>query len=567
MKKRKIVGSLATMLMAVPLVAGILGAPLTANAEEVKTKPTEINFTLHKRVWDGESDEKMPAPEQNSGLEMNFEGAGLDNVDFTLYDVTNIYYDALKDNPKTVEVDKGLSSAEALSAIQGESNQAWVTDRAVKVDTKTTADGGVAKFANIKTMDAQGRDRVLMFLETYSPADVSVVATPMVILLPVMMSSVDSDGAITWLNTYNTDVHLYPKNEKQNASKNIVDGGVNQTITIVDGDNNKIEVPAITLDKGMELGYEIKTPIPMFIQDTNADGSPVISDFKVSDTPTPNMTFVDNSLVVTDIISGKVLTEGTDYRFERVGNGFQVVLNTAVDGKANTDLLAKLTPGGKLSLAYKMLLTATVAPDEFENNTATINIGRGTDSDYNEDVVPPEKAITGGRRFNKIDGSTGNGLEGAEFILWNADKSAYAVFYDGDNALTQYADTASRIEWVTGTPEEGSKNATRIISTVDEFSIRGLAYATYYLQEVVAPDGYALPNGDNAYTQFETYYGSYDYSVIGLVPGENLEIANTRTGALPSTGGAGIIAFIVVGLGMMIGAYLWFKNSKRTNVI
>ncbi|MCT0454124.1 LPXTG cell wall anchor domain-containing protein, partial [Lactococcus cremoris] len=34
-------------------------------------------------------------------------------------------------------------------------------------------------------------------------------------------------------------------------------------------------------------------------------------------------------------------------------------------------------------------------------------------------------------------------------------------------------------------------------------------------------------------------------------------------GLLPSTGGAGIYAFIIIGAAMMIGAYIWFKKSRQ----
>ena len=40
-------------------------------------------------------------------------------------------------------------------------------------------------------------------------------------------------------------------------------------------------------------------------------------------------------------------------------------------------------------------------------------------------------------------------------------------------------------------------------------------------------------------------------------------VNNFRKGLLPSTGGSGIYAFLIIGAMMMGGAYIWFKRSKE----
>ena len=39
-------------------------------------------------------------------------------------------------------------------------------------------------------------------------------------------------------------------------------------------------------------------------------------------------------------------------------------------------------------------------------------------------------------------------------------------------------------------------------------------------------------------------------------------VLNTPKGLLPSTGGNGIYAFLLIGAALMIGSYAWFKKSK-----
>ncbi|MHC5249772.1 SpaH/EbpB family LPXTG-anchored major pilin [Enterococcus sp. LJL90] len=580
MKRRKLLGSIAAFLMAAPLMAGIIGAgATTAEAAAVTEKPSEISFTLHKKVWDAETG--IPDATLNTGLEMDFSGAGLNGVDFTLYDVTNIYYNALQDNPQTEAAGDGLSSADALQAIQDNWNASWVVSGATVLETKTTAningEDGLVEFTNVRTTDGLNRDKVLMFVETYSPADISIIATPMVILLPVMMPNITEGSAWdgSFLDTFNDDVHLYAKNQQQTPTKTIaVDPSEITEIQVKEGEGTTT-VKVVDLEKGVVLPYEITSPIPYFIRDVNNDQSPVITNFTIVDVPTENLKYVTDSLEVVDTTSNTKLVLNTDYTITEEDGGFhlEIITKNAETGFANTDTLAKLTPGSTLTLNYNMVLTATVQADILHDNKATITIGREGETGYQKDIIPDEKVLTGGRKFQKIDGSSQDNLVGAEFILWNADRSKYAVFYNGTDTMENYSSAATNIIWNDrGTDEDPAPNATRFMATAFDtangkdwsFDVVGLEYGNYQMQEVVAPEGYALPNGESAYTNFNVAWGTYDKEAVSVEMAENVTISNTRKGTLPSTGGAGIVAFLVIGTGMMIGAYLWFKNSKRT---
>lgn len=543
-------------------IAGMLtplfqGFDTTVDAAAVATKPEEVAITLHKRSFSS-----MPSDTLNNGLvNDNFGGEPLPGVDFSLFDVTDVYYALLKDNPTTVEVDDGMTSPEAIKLIQEEYTATWFQDyNLVAERTVTTNDKGEAVFNQLKVTEAtnEKRDKAYLFLETYSPADIAKVAAPMVVLMPVMMPNTATPGE--WLDTYNDDIHLYPKNETQESSKAMnIDPSELRKITL----SNGTEISYADLEKGYLINYTITAPIPYFIDSVNDDDTPVINKFIIEDKPTTGLTYFNQQLVVT--AGTTELTIDDDYSLEEVGNGFILTILTEKDGKANVDTLTKLAAarGGQLTVHYAMKLTATITPDELQENTAKIAIGRGDAYDYSEDVQPPEKVVTGGRQFEKYDASSKAKLAGAEFELWNATKEKYAVFYKDNKKLSNYQNDADRVEWV-----DDQTGATKFVSLADtgKFEVQGLEYGTYYMKEVKAADGYALPTGDAAFTEFTVELGSYSgFETIGQP--KDVEVPNTKKGALPSTGGNGIYLFLLIGSFLMLAAYGGYRKLKKPTEI
>lgn len=545
---------LTIMGMLAPLFQGF---GTSVDAAEVETKPEEVTITLHKRSFSS-----LPAEVPNNGLEDNdFGGDPLPGVDFSLFDVTDVYYDLLKDNPTTVEADDGMTSAEAIQLIQTDLTSEWFQDYQLTAEkTVTTTGVGVAEFSELEVTETTGekRDKAYLFLETYSPAAIAKVATPMVVLMPVMMPNTNNPGQ--WLDTYNDDIHLYPKNETQESSKVMnIDPSELQEIELSDGST----VSYADLEKGHVINYTITAPIPYFIDSVNDDSTPVINNFIIEDKPTAGLTYFDQEMVVT--AGATELTLNEDYTLEEVDNGFKLTILTEKDGKANKTTLTKLAAsrGGQLTVNYAMKLTATITPDVLQDNTAKIAIGRGDAYDYSEDVTPPEKVATGGRQFEKYDASSKAKLGGAEFELWDAAKEKYAVFYKDGTALSSYQNDADSVEWV-----DDQTGATKFVSLVDtgKFEVEGLEYGTYYMKEVKAADGYALPAGAAAFTEFTVELGSYKgFEEIGQPT--DVEVPNTKKGALPSTGGNGIYLFLLIGSFLMLAAYGGYRKLKKPTEI
>lgn len=78
------------------------------------------------------------------------------------------------------------------------------------------------------------------------------------------------------------------------------------------------------------------------------------------------------------------------------------------------------------------------------------------------------------------------------------------------------------------------------------------------MQEITPPTGYALPTGPAAYTEFVVDENSY--TTNSTTPPK---IVNTPKGFLPSTGGAGIILFVALGVAMVGLAGVYFTSRRK----
>lgn len=261
-----------------------------------------------------------------------------------------------------------------------------------------------------------------------------------------------------------------------------------------------------------------------------------------------------------------ILTKGQDYIVEVVNNGFVVTILTEENGVAKVDTLGRLADarGGDLTITYNLKVSTELEADDFHNNTAVIEIGRNDEFDYEEGVEPPEKVTTGGRKFEKYDASSSELLKDARFELWNEDRSEYAIFYKGESPLAVYESGADRIEWAT------SGQATEFVADGNGyFEVQGLDYGTYQMKETMAPEGYVLPTGEAAFTEFIISYGSYneEIQIVGVENPGPERVPNMKRGSLPATGGNGLLAFLLIGISLMIGAYSWYRKSKMKSEV
>ncbi|HEM6031544.1 TPA: isopeptide-forming domain-containing fimbrial protein [Streptococcus suis] len=171
-------------------------------------------------------------------------------------------------------------------------------------------------------------------------------------------------------------------------------------------------------------------------------------------------------------------------------------------------------------------------------------------SDNPPPLVPDKpKVITYGKRFVTTNDALFNNsekLENAEFVVKNAE-GKYLVL----NTTSQDTETA----WV-----EAAQKATATVfrSGVDgKFAVKGLKQGEYQLEEIKAPQGYALPSTTVPFTVGPNSWGTTDE-----LTETNFQQVKNKKIIIPQTGGIGTLIFTVVGLSTMVFAFIAMKKRQ-----
>ncbi|TLQ12836.1 SpaH/EbpB family LPXTG-anchored major pilin [Pseudolactococcus raffinolactis] len=458
------------------------------------------NITINKRIFD---EGNTPANKQNTGDVMSdFGGQPLNSSEFTVYNVSDQYYSLIK----------GSDQNTAIARIQQDAASV-APDYAKKVEAKTTDVQGQATFANLPLTDSNGKYIVYLFVETKTPNNVTITkrAVPMVVAMPIYKL----DAKLEPTNDINKDIQLYPKNETAKDTKEFSNLGQFNQVTVND-------TTFANVTTGDTLNYKLTVNIPANIGDSNA-----VKSYKINDKPSAGLALVAGTVKVGSLV------KNTDYTITEHDGGFTVDLK--LDSAA-----VKALAGQKLQLAYNMTLTATVDPDALQSNKASVQINNDTE----QQITPPTPVGTGGYKFTKKDAQTDKVLQNAKFVVTNKDQSKFATFTtnaNGDNVFTKWVDAKDA--------------ATKVVSDANgSIRVIGLLNGDYVLNETDTPSANYVLLKDGTIT-FTVEHGKYGAS--------NLDVKNTPKGLLPSTGGAGIYAFIIIGAAMIIGAYIWFKKSRQ----
>lgn len=485
------------------VVAALLLVPLFAGALGANAAEAgTADVTLHKRVFKDNLPEGLP--KVNTGqLDPDFGGEALPGAEFTVYDVTTKYHAAIVGSTQQVAMDSVIADYNATPG----------AFTALRPAVETSDPAGLAFFANLP-LQSGGKDAAYLFVETKTPTNPTITqkAAPFILAMPIF-TSLGEDGEL------NTDIHVYPKNVKADNEKEMTNAGIFDKITI-----GGVEHPNVQI--GDTLSYKLTVQVPADINKATT--------FVIKDTPDAGMVVADPANIV---VTGAGLAAG-DYTPTVAPD--RKSLEISVDPQ-------KATPGGTITITYDMVLTSDAPVDTSIENHASIEI----DGQTTTTITPPPGVITNGKQFIKKDAHTGNPLEGAVFKVYREIPGE-----DGpDKEWAQFnlvGDTYVFADW-------GTEAAATPVESADDGMIRlkGMIEGGYYMEEISTPDGYVLLSEP------------YEFQITNgeSLAGEDLEyllpIDNVPKGLLPSTGGSGIYAFLIIGAMMMGGAYIWFKRSKE----
>ena len=457
-------------------------ATSTSNIDFSKTG----SITVHKR----DLGDAATAP-ATGNQDDNAPGAPLSGAQFTLYPVTNA----------DLRTNAGFANAAALTPDSAETGD--------PVGTGTSNEDGTVNFGELEVGVYLLREIVAP--EGYTPSADAIVFVPMT----------NPEQTDQW----NYNVHVYPKNSKNENIKTVEDAGDNA---------------------GDAITYTISSDIPRL-----ADEETVISKYIVSDDL--DETRLENpSDISVSLSNGGTLEAETDYTLVVDPETLAVSIEFTEAG------LAKLTEAKKADANVKVItkITATLKKiedsTELKNEAETITNNGGGGGDT---TTPSNPVYTyhGNLRVNKT-GDEDNALAGAEFQVYECT--------DQDNLGEGPLNVGGVDKWTTN--EEGTFTIESLHVTDFEDGQEVDVTKKYCLVETKAPEGYELlPTPIAVDFTREAVGGTSETpgdDAITLVA--QVENVKTTTPNLPLTGGAGVGLLAALGAAI-VAAGAWI--ARRLN--
>ena len=278
---------------------------------------------------------------------------------------------------------------------------------------------------------------------------------------------------------------------------------------------------------GSTVNYQVKVRVPVYTY--------YMEVFKVTDTPT-NLTDNLDSIVVT---CGKdTLTKGTHYTVTPKGKGFELEFVVKQMGDyEDKDVV----------ISYSATVDTSAVASGSATNTATltytnkISIMDPTTNEIEDTDTVKNYSIN---LFKKAESENGDPLANVEFELLNSNK-VKIVFTEGSGSTYTYSGSGA------------GKVTTLTTDTNGKIVMLGLPAGTYYLRETKTQQGYNLiPN------LIEVNLTASNNQMNNFTLSQT--VVNKTGVTLPTTGGVGVLMFIVIG-GILMGGgiVLMTKSTKK----
>ncbi|MBE7001861.1 MAG: isopeptide-forming domain-containing fimbrial protein [Ruminococcaceae bacterium] len=349
-------------------------------------------------------------------------------------------------------------------------------------------------------------------------------------------------GALCGLTTTNPDASINAKNGTPTIDKQ-----VEEDSTLQWGASNSADI-------GQGINYRVTINVHAGAQN-----------YVLHDTMEDGLTF--GSVTGIDHVVPGVGTTPVDpskYEVKTVADGvtdgcdFEIHFSQA--------LCDELETNDKLIVHYNAKLNekATIGNEDSNDNTAWLTFG--TPLNENEPYksnVDTVSTYTYGFDLVKTD-SSNKLIDGAEFKIYDAAT-------DGDEiAVVQVLDSHGDPVLVDGyhlyrkaTAEE---TGTNVIVVNGKVRVNGLDNGTYYLDELIAPDGF---NKLSARQKFIISDNNLDATFNGTIysSGSGVHVVNKNGTMLPETGGMGTVLFITFGTIVVLCAGVLLVTKKRMSMI
>ena len=355
--------------------------------------------------------------------------------------------------------------------------------------------------------------------------------------LPLGYYLVDSTvGALCGLTTTNPAASINAKNGIPTIDKQVVEDSTNQW-----ADNN-------TADIGQIVDYRVTVNVHAGaenyvlhdVMDAGLTYQSVIQiEHVIPGTETHYMDAKDYTVYTADSVDtegNKIITDGCDFEIH-----------------FTKEICDKLETNDKLVITYKAMLNRNaVIAGNGNVNKAWLAFGEGNKS--NEDTV-----ITRTYAFDLIKTDSQNTLiDGAEFRIYDAEaagKEVGVVLMDDDVTYRRARED-----------EQEDGKTVNIIVKDGKARVVGLDNGTYYLEEVVAPDGY---NKLTARQKFIISDGNLDAIFNDGIysTGSGVHVVNKNGTMLPETGAMGTSMFLFFGTFAVLAAGVLLVTKKRMSMI
>lgn len=351
-----------------------------------------------------------------------------------------------------------------------------------------------------------------------------------------LVLAVDETGKVTY-NTMVAETYKYDENDHLIApdTANVVAKAETYTTGKTQDDADGV------VEVGDLVKYSITTTVPY------QDGT--VETFSVSDELTGATYYLTgedvkgvaavNEITVNGVASGLTIDEQYDRQ-----TTFTVDLMSLVDkNNTNAGATVVITYTAKVNAVDEVTNKANSSHDS-DGTTVHAYTGQAEITKYAEDETP--------------DNLTNNAkLAGAQFALYRTvddNTREYAVI-DETGYITG--------EWIKVVAQDGKFTIPENVSTVTTndkgiATVKGLNVGTYYFDEVVAPDGYAINEADSM------------VEVKVVEPGRTIfgstYMIDSTLSSLPATGGIGTTIFTIGGCAIMIAAAgLFFASRRKAN--